>query len=59
MQTFTRQQLVLFGNYLLSKERRERYKKTRNSIPLKDRLSEVNHADVENFIDEGSKTKQP
>lgn len=58
MQTFTRQQLVLFGNYLLSKERRERYKKNRSSIPLKDRLSLVNNADVENFIDEVSKNKQ-
>lgn len=59
MQTFTRQQLILFGNYLLSKERRERYKKTRSSTPLKDRLSEVDHADVENFIGEVSKNKKP
>lgn len=50
--TFTRKDLVRFGNYLLSKERRELYAKTEiEGFSLEERLSQVNHADVENFID--------
>jgi hypothetical protein len=41
-----------FGNYLLSKERRELYAKTEvEGFSLEERLSQVNHADVENFMD--------
>lgn len=49
-QFFTRYQLVEFGNYLLSKERREAYSKNGDQIILEERLSVVNHADVENYI---------
>lgn len=44
--------LVSFGNYLLSEERREVFKNNPN-FPngelLEERLSEVHHADVENW----------
>lgn len=51
MQKFTRAELVQFGNFLLSKERRDTFRKTRRKgFSLKERLSEVHHADVENFI---------
>jgi hypothetical protein len=49
---FTRDELVRFGYYLLSPERRDLYSKTpQEGFSLEDRLSQVNHADVENFID--------
>ena len=47
---FNRSQLVEFGNYLLSKERRELYEQSGNQTILEERLSTVNHADVENYI---------
>jgi len=47
---FTEQQIVSFGKYLLSKERRNSYKAVRiKGISLDERLSQVNHADIENF----------
>ena len=42
--------LVAFGNYLLSKEREEFYKKNKSYIPLKDRLSKVNDTDLKNYF---------
>jgi len=51
--TFNRGDLTSFGNYLLSQERRERFQNhphAENMPPLEDRLSEVNHADVENWL---------
>ena len=42
--------LVGFGNYLLSKEREEFYKKNKSYIPLKDRLSKVNDTDLKNYF---------
>jgi hypothetical protein len=51
MEKFTRDQLVRFGLYLLSDERRELYSKTeREGFTLEERLRVVNHADVENFL---------
>lgn len=50
---FNRKDLVEFGNYLLSEERKEHYRNHPEADcmpPLEDRLSEVNHADVENWI---------
>jgi hypothetical protein len=46
---FTRYQLVEFGNYLLSDERKLQYEK-RNINNVTERLYVVNHADVENYI---------
>jgi hypothetical protein len=49
--TFTRDELVRFGYYLLSPARRELYSKSpQEGFSVEDRLSQVNHADVENFI---------
>ena len=42
--------LVGFGNYLLSKEREEFYKKEKSSLPLKDRLKQVNDTDLKNYF---------
>ena len=42
--------LVGFGNYLLSKEREEFYKKNKSSLPLKDRLKQVNDTDLINYF---------
>ena len=42
--------LVGFGNYLLSKEREEFYKKDKSYIPLKDRLSKVHGSDLINYF---------
>jgi hypothetical protein len=56
---FNRKDLVSFGNYLLSDERKERFKinpNFRNGELLKERLSQVHHADVENWMDD-SKTQ--
>lgn len=48
---FTEAELVTFGNYLLSDTRKRLYKQhpELKAKHLKDRLSQVNHADVENF----------
>lgn len=48
---FTRFQLVEFGNYLLSEERRKSYQQEGDQSILQERLSAVNHADVENYIE--------
>ena len=42
--------LVGFGNYLLSKEREEFYKKEKHPSPLKDRLKQVNDTDLKNYF---------
>jgi hypothetical protein len=49
---FNKTDLISFGNYLLSKERRELYKshpEYPNDLMLEERLSTVNHSDVENW----------
>ena len=45
--------MISFGKYLLSKERKELYKNhpELGDKNLEERLSEVNHSDVENFLD--------
>lgn len=43
---FNRKDLVAFGNYLLSPERKSLMKQSGN-----DRFNEVNHADIENFLE--------
>jgi len=49
---FNKADLVKFGNYLLSEERKELFKSHPNSVgTLKERLSRVSHADVENFLE--------
>ena len=47
---FNRKDLVNFGKYLLSEERTKRISDTDSSIPIEERLKEVYHADVENFL---------
>ena len=42
--------LVGFGNYLISNEREEFYKKEKSSLPLKDRLKQVNDTDLKNYF---------
>ena len=42
--------LVAFGNYLLSNEREEFYKKEKHTSPLKDRLKQVNDTDLKNYF---------
>lgn len=60
---FNRKDLVSFGYYLLSEKRKARFEQSygepdkngnvsASSIPVEDRLKEVWHADVENWIDE-------
>lgn len=49
--SFNRKDLIVFGNYLLSEKRRELYKshpEYQNGKMLEERLSCVNHADIEN-----------
>ncbi len=50
--TFNKKDMVGFGNYLLSEERRKRYldhPMDPKNERLEERLSEVNHADLENW----------
>ena len=58
---FNRKDLVRFGEYLLSEERRELYKQNPNfpnELLLEERLSEVSHSDIENFIENQRKDKE-
>ena len=48
--SYSEADLVGFGNYLLSKEREEFYKKNKSSLPLKDRLKQVNDTDLKNYF---------
>ncbi len=51
---FNRKDLVNFGKYLLSDERKGRIKTNYSegdSISVEERLTEVYHADVENFLE--------
>lgn len=50
---FDKKDLVDFGKYLLSEERTKRFTENWNpedNVPLEERLREVYHADLENFI---------
>lgn len=48
---YTEAELVTFGNYLLSKTRKKLYREHPDleDKHLSERLSQVNHADLENF----------
>ena len=49
---FNKKDLVDFGNYLLSKERKELFKLHPKPIgSLEERLSKVHHSDIENFLE--------
>lgn len=56
---FSREDMVSFGNYLLSDERREAYESAtqeakENKTPIlstEERLKDVSHADFENWMD--------
>jgi len=43
------QDLVSFGNYLLSEERKERMKNSPSEVTRKESMNEVCHADIENW----------
>jgi hypothetical protein len=48
---FNRKDLVSFGNYLLSEERKTRFEQIESETPVEERLKQVSHADVENWIE--------
>jgi len=49
---FNKTDLIKFGNYLLSKERRLLYESHPEPVgTLEERLSTVNHSDVANFLE--------
>jgi len=60
---FNRKDLVSFGNYLLSEERKTRKENSRDeqirsmgsAPPIEDFLSGVSHADVENWLSDSTK----
>ena len=47
---FNKKDLVRFGKYLLSEERTQRIKESESKVPVEERLKEVYHSDIENFI---------
>lgn len=47
---YTREDLVIFGNYLLSKERKQKIVDGQHYKMDKDALSMVHHADIENAL---------
>lgn len=51
---FNKKDLVEFGNYLLSEERKESFKNISEDL-LEERLSKVHHADIENFLESKKK----
>ena len=62
---FNRKDLVSFGSYLLSEQRKSRfvesYKKSvqsgMNPVPVEESLTMVYHADIENWMDEQRSSK--
>ena len=53
---YNRKDLVKFGQYLLSEERRKSIESRHSEIPIEERLKEVYRSDIENFLDrEGRK----
>ncbi len=47
---FSEEEMVKFGNFLLSYERRQSYKNRKvKGYSLSERLSQVHHSDLENF----------
>lgn len=59
--TFNRKDLVSFGNFLLSPEREARFRLHPESDklpPLEDRLSQVHHVDIENWLESRNKKKR-
>ena len=47
---FNKKDLIGFGEYLLSEKRRELFKQN-GKEGLKERLAQVHHADVENYLE--------
>lgn len=51
---FNKKDLVKFGEYLFSEARKklleENHQKGFNSLPLEDRLRQIHHSDIENFL---------
>lgn len=48
---FNQKDLVDFGNYLLSSERKQMFNTEPGYMPLEDRLKGVHHADVTNWLE--------
>jgi len=47
---FNKKDLVSFGNYLLSEERKLRFEQMQSEIPASERMANVTHADIENWM---------
>ena len=47
--TYIEEQLVSFGNYMVSEQRKKRYSNRIKGVSKSERLAHVNHADVENW----------
>jgi len=54
---FNKKDLIAFGNFLVSKDRKDRQVKITHPMDLPDRLAQVSDADVANWLDK-QKTKQ-
>lgn len=57
---FNKTDLISFGEYLFSEQRRKAFKNAPqfpDELLLEERLSEVSHSDVENFIEIKNKDK--
>lgn len=48
-EAFTEQQLVSFGNYLLSQKRAKTIKSAKGGVPASEKRLSVCHADLENW----------
>lgn len=46
---YNEKDLISFGKYLLSKERKKLLKSVPSSLSIKEKLKEVYHADIENW----------
>lgn len=47
---YTEKELVKFGEYILSDERRALYRGIKDHpLPFKERIKQINHSDIENF----------
>lgn len=59
---FNKKDLVSFGNYLMSEKRKRRFEElnkqliddSQNPPPIEEKLNIVHHADIENWLAEGS-----
>lgn len=48
---YNKKDMVSFGNYLLSDKRKADIEQGESNVPAEDRMKEVHHADIENWIE--------